>query len=460
MSLQVAAPAVPAAPPRARSVPATAHADVWPHTDRLLPWGVAVFIGMLMLVPFDAISLPITLPMDAKLDRPVLFSLAGLWLLSCAAVKGRARPGMRFTVVHGFVALFFFVCVASVALNAGVLAILNEQQLAVKKLVLLGSFVLAFVIVTSVVRPAEVRNFSKFILWCGGILAVLTIWEYRMETNVFYDWGSRMLPGLVALPPDLHEIDPTGRTTVYGPMGHPLELALVLGLVVPFALVPTLVATGRAERWKWIALTGLLLAALFSTQRKTGMLAVGAGVLLVLLYRRELVKKMFPLLIGLMLVMHVLAPGAMGSLKQQLQPQHLTTANSNKQRSDDYQAVTPDLHKHLALGRGYGSYDGLKYRILDNQYLGLLIMVGVVGTVAYVLMYASGIVGAHRYARMRGSPHGATMLALSAALVTFLVGSVLFDVLSFSHVTYMSLVLLGLASVGARSDAPADGRSS
>jgi O-antigen ligase len=338
MSLQVASPGVRAALPRASAVPraATDAADIWPHTDRLLPWGVAGFITMLMLVPFDAISLPITLPMDAKLDRPVLAVLAGL----------------------------------------------------------------------------------------------------------------------VAVPPDLHEIDPTGRTTVYGPMGHPLELALVIGLVVPLALVPTLQATERGQRWKWIALTGLLLAALFSTQRKTGMLAVGAGVLLVLIYRRELVRKMFPLLIGLMLVMHVLAPGAMGSLKQQLQPGHLTTASSNKQRSDDYTAVAPDLHKHLALGRGFGSYDGLKYRILDNQYLGLLIMVGIIGTVAYVAMYVAGVVGAHRYARMRGSPHGATMLALSAALTTFLVGSVLFDVLSFSHVTYMSFVVLGLAAVGARADAP------
>jgi hypothetical protein len=456
MSLQVASPGVRAALPRASAVPraATDAADIWPHTDRLLPWGVAGFITMLMLVPFDAISLPITLPMDAKLDRPVLAVLAGLWLLSCAAVTGRARPGMRLGPAHAAVAVFFAVCVSSVALNAGVLAILNEQQLAVKKLVLLGSFVLAFMIVTSVVRPNEVRNFTKLILWLGGILAVLTIWEYRMETNVFYDWGMRVLPGLVAVPPDLHEIDPTGRTTVYGPMGHPLELALVIGLVVPLALVPTLQATERGQRWKWIALTGLLLAALFSTQRKTGMLAVGAGVLLVLIYRRELVRKMFPLLIGLMLVMHVLAPGAMGSLKQQLQPGHLTTASSNKQRSDDYTAVAPDLHKHLALGRGFGSYDGLKYRILDNQYLGLLIMVGIIGTVAYVAMYVAGVVGAHRYARMRGSPHGATMLALSAALTTFLVGSVLFDVLSFSHVTYMSFVVLGLAAVGARADAP------
>src|SRR3954451_18574333 len=114
MSVQVAAPAVSAAPPRVRTVPAAVHADVWPHTDRLLPWGVAAFIGMLMLVPFDAIALPIALPMDAKFDRPVLFGLAGVWALSCVAVKGRARPGMRFTPVHAAVALFFFVCVASV----------------------------------------------------------------------------------------------------------------------------------------------------------------------------------------------------------------------------------------------------------------------------------------------------------------------------------------------------------
>src|SRR4051794_41290430 len=111
MSLQLAAPAASAAPPRARAVTRTASVDVWPHTDRLLPWGVAVFITMLMLVPFDAISLPITLPMDAKLDRPVLAVLAGLWLLSCVAVTGHARPKIRFGPAHAAVAAFFAVCV-------------------------------------------------------------------------------------------------------------------------------------------------------------------------------------------------------------------------------------------------------------------------------------------------------------------------------------------------------------
>lgn len=459
MSLQVASPGVRATPPHvraARAVAAEVHRDVWPHTDRLLPWGVAGFIAMLMLVPFDAISLPIALPMDAKLDRPVLFGLAGVWALACAAVKGRARPGMRMGPVHAVVAIFFFICVASVAINAGVLANLNEQQLAVKKLVLLASVMLAFVLVTSVVRPEEVRNFTRLILWLAGILAVLTIIEYRMETNVFYDWTARMLPGYVVVPGDLHSIDITGRTTVYGPMGHPLELALVLGMAVPFALVPALEAVDRNERWKWIAIVGLLLAALFSTQRKTGMLAVLAGLLLILAYRRGALRRLLPMAIGLMLVMHVLAPGAMGSLKQQLQPDRLTTSNSNTQRSNDYSAVTPDLQKHLAMGRGFGSYDGLKYRILDNQYLGLLITVGLLGTAVYVAMFITGIAGVRRYARMRGSPHGSAVLALAAALIVFLIGNFLFDVLSFSHITYLGFVMLGLVAVGARADAPVD----
>jgi len=37
-----------------------------------LPWGLAGFLVMLWLLPFDSVDLPIPLPLDAKLDRPLL----------------------------------------------------------------------------------------------------------------------------------------------------------------------------------------------------------------------------------------------------------------------------------------------------------------------------------------------------------------------------------------------------
>jgi O-antigen ligase len=154
--------------------------------------------------------------------------------------------------------------------------------------------------------------------------------------------------------------------------------------------------------------------------------------------------------VGLMLVLHVLAPGAMGSLKQQFEPNRVKSVNSTTQRAGNYDAVTPDIRRHPALGRGFGSYDGMKYRILDNEYLGLLITVGIGGTAAYLVMFLLPMGSAHALIRDRRRPESPFMLAASAGLASFLVGNALFDVLSFSHITYMIFFLMGLIAVSHR----------
>ena len=323
---------------------------------------------------------------------------------------------------------------------------------------LLASYGLFFCLVASIIRPAEVPRFIALMLGLAAVLAIMTNLEYRLEINPFYDWTSMLLGPLVDVPLDLHTIDYSGRTTVYASMEHPLELALVLNLAVPFALVSVLEATERKKRMARLALTGLLFAGIFATQRKTGLIASAAGVIVLLAYRPRALRQMLPILIGLIVILHVLAPGAIGNLRQQLEPDRLTGTSSTQQRSNDYDAVAPDIRTHPALGRGYGSYDHLKYRILDNQYLGLLVTVGFVGTASYILMLISGMVSAHRARRRAKAVPPHMMAAASGAIASFMVGSALFDVLSFAHVTYMLMFVLGLivaAQQPERDDEPA-----
>ena len=150
---------------------------------------------------------------------------------------------MRITALHLTIAILFACAVGSVALNSDVLANLGELGLAAKKLLLLASYAVFFVIVASAIRPAEIRRFVRFTLGLAALVSLAAIVEYRTEFNPFYDLASSF--PYLALPSDLHEIDPTGRTTVYGPMDHPLELGLMLGMVLPFALVPLLEAKNR-----------------------------------------------------------------------------------------------------------------------------------------------------------------------------------------------------------------------
>ena len=88
----------------------TGELDEWPHTRRVLPWALAGFMVMILLVPFDAVNLPVNLPLSSTADRPVLLGLIGLWLVSLAILSGEAKPRLRLTRVHVALFVFFGIC--------------------------------------------------------------------------------------------------------------------------------------------------------------------------------------------------------------------------------------------------------------------------------------------------------------------------------------------------------------
>ena len=73
-------------------------ADDWPHTTRVLPWLVAIFLATIFLVPIDAMSLPLHLGAEGNPDRVLLLLTLGLWIPvllvgSNRSGRGRASPG-------------------------------------------------------------------------------------------------------------------------------------------------------------------------------------------------------------------------------------------------------------------------------------------------------------------------------------------------------------------------------
>jgi O-antigen ligase/polysaccharide polymerase Wzy-like membrane protein len=423
---------------------------------------LAVFMAILFVVPFDSIKLPGNLPVDTQIDRLALVVLVIVWLISAAA-GGASAPRLRSSVVHGAVALFFVVAIASVVLNLDALNKLDELGLTVKKLALVLSFVVFFLIVASVVRPSELRAFGLWMLVLAAITALGTVYEYRTGTNLFFNISDTIFPGSI-LDPGIGGIDSAGRKIVVGPTQQGLAVSGMLAMALPFAVIRILDA--RTTRQKWVSgiLTALLVAGAVSTLRKTSMVAPAAGLLVLLIYRPKAMLRLLPLGIVLVAVVHLISPGALGSVKQQLIPSNSVNVDSTKARTADYDAIVPDVRKHIALGRGYGSYDPKRYRFLDNEYLGRLVETGIVGLVAYLILIAATIGLAHGAIRARDPVRGPPALAIAAGAGTFAVTSTLFDVLSFPQAPYVFFFLAGLAAVctpgliAERAYAPARGR--
>jgi hypothetical protein len=431
------------------------NSDDWPHTTRVMPWMLAAFVVMLFTIPFDSISLPISLPLDSKLDRIFLIPLTLLWLCSIAVVTGPARPRIRLTRVHVAALAFFAVCCLSLVLNRDALINLGELQLGLKKLALLATYLLFFVIVASTVRPREVPRYVTMMIVLAVIAGVGGILEYRLKINPFYQWPATILP--VAMPSDIFTRDSIGRISVYGPMGQPLELATVLGMMLPFALLRAIETPEKRRRMLYMLAAGLMVAGAMATVRKTSFIAPTVGVLVLIGYRpRVVVRKLLPLALILGVVVHFSSPGAFGSVLSQLNPTAFNSVLTTKDRTSDYDAVRPDVMSHVLFGRGFQTYDGHKYRILDNEYLALAIGVGFVGLATYLFIFGVAFTAAHPTIRGPDPRRSSLALACAGAVAVMAVVTLLFDNLSFPHVPYLFFFVAGLIVV-LRERSPAAG---
>jgi hypothetical protein len=423
--------------------PDATESDNWPHTKRPLPWALAGILVMLWLLPFDSIALPIPLPLDAKLDRPVLLILIAIWALSLTG--GRRSPRLRASPVHYAFATFILVAVVSLVQGADVTVRLGEFELGVRKLALLLSYAALFVIVTSSVRPGEVRPYMKLICGLGVLTAIGVLWEYRTGFNVFYELTSKVLP--VSWPAELGNVDSLGRKSVIGPTIHPLAPAMMMACAMPYALITMYDKRELRDKLLWGALAGLLFAAALATGRKTSLVAPFAAVIVLVAFRPQILKQLLPAAVGLFVIAHLAAPGALGGVGQAILPQNLFNTNSAMNRQSDYSAIRPDVIDHPFLGRGYETYDQKKYRILDNQYLTTMIGTGALGVIAYFSIFLSIFLIAFRVARNRGGEKGSIAIAIAATTVALALGSALFDLLAFPQIPYLLCFFASFAVV-------------
>jgi hypothetical protein len=369
-----------------------------------------------------------------------------MWVLALAA-GGPTVPRLRLTLIHVGLGIFVAVASLSIVLNAQDLNQTLEFNLAFKKLTLLLSYALLFLIIASTVRRREVAPFLKLSLILAVITSLGVIWEYRFHYNVFYDLSSKLLPGLFTVARASTDArDDIGRVMTFGPTDHPLEICGMLTMALPIALVGILGGKDRRARVLYALAACVLLAAAISTYRKSALLGPVAVVLVIAYFRRRELVRLAPLGFLSLIAIHGLSPGAFGSILFQLHPDKLGVATVSD-RAADYDAVRPDLWSHLAFGRGYGSYDHLSYRILDSEMLSRVVDTGILGALALIFMLMAIVFACRRTINARDPVWSLPMLAVAAAAVAFLVFTFLFDVTSFPHVPYILLSLAGLAAV-------------
>jgi hypothetical protein len=425
--------------------------DAWPRTTRVLPWMLAGFIAMLWLAPFDSLQLDVPAPIDLKLDRIVLPVIVTTWVLSLVA-GGAGAPRLRATWIHaavgGFVALAFL----SVILDATSLNRSLELETSLKKLPLLLSYLTVFLMMSSVVRREEVAAFVKYTLVLAVLCALGMIWEDQHLRNVFFDWSQSALPNAFEIATTSSGWDTEGRRLVHGPAAHPLVAAAMLSLALPIAVLGLMHARQLGGRILYGLAAGALLVGVLSTQRKTGLVAPVAGVLTVAFFRRRELLRLTPVAVIVLIALVAVAPGTVAPVVDQFKPDRLTGANTVSDRASDYEAIRPDFGTHLALGRGYGSYQPVGHRILDSELLVRIVEMGALGVAALLFLGLSVVMCARRTIHSRDPATAPAALAGAAAAIIFLVVAVLFDSLAYPQVPYIFMYFAALVAVIAERD--------
>jgi hypothetical protein len=154
-----------------------------------------------------------------------------------------------------------------------------------------------------------------------------------------------------------------------------------------------------------------------------------------------------------------LSPGAVHGVVSQFVRSDRSHVATVSDRTSDYDAIRPDVWTHLALGRGYGSYDHDTYRILDSEILSRTVETGVLGLVAFLLIPLSVILVARKTVARRDPKSAPAALCGVAAAVCFIVSSTLYDLTSFPHGTCTFLYIAGLVAVVVGPKETAEGAS-
>jgi hypothetical protein len=225
---------------------------------------------------------------------------------------------------------------------------------------------------------------------------------------------------------------------------------------------PLGLALAKSRSPVWWAPTSLILIGLLVSGSRTPFLALtAAGVALLILRPRD-IRPLLPLAIPMLIVIKIVAPGSIATLKESFLPSSGQSVIESQRdlaadptlisgRANFKPRLAEGMHRPL-LGQGLGTRQTgfnnplRNAPILDNQWLGTFLDVGLLGVIGFLWMFARVVRRLGRVARTRGSPDGFLAAGFVASITGFAVAMFTYDSLAFIQEAVMLWVFLALAA--------------
>jgi hypothetical protein len=421
----------------------------------LLAWRaqVGLIVLVIFFVPIKRYILPGSLPFNLEPYRLLVMLICVFWATSLL-IDPRVR--LRRSGFDGPVLVYFLCIFLSLLANPHRTAELSTDV--TKTLLFFASFFLVYFFIASVLRDRRDIDFVvRAIVGAGTAVALLAIIESRTHYNVF-DHLQSVLPflrftGSLAL-------DRGGRLRVVGSAQHPIALGAAFAMVVPFAVY--LAQGTRRHRW-WLAVFVLLLGAL-ATSSRTAITMLAAIALVYVASRGREVRKLWPLVVPALAVVHLAIPGAIGTTWAAFFPRGGLIAEQKNAGEGHARLSTlgPALRNEVAtdplFGEGFATRVVLpspstpvpNAPVLDDQWLGVLCETGAAGVLSLGWLFVSFLRRMRRAARGDDSARAWLLIGAAASTTGYAIGMFTFDAFGFIQVTFLLFIALGVGAAALR----------
>jgi O-antigen ligase len=286
------------------------------------------------------------------------------------------------------------------------------------------------------------RRRLDLLIWrlavCGGLIAALGLVQVATR-RLWVDEIS--IPGLSSSP----GYGLGARGGYPRPAGtsiHPIEYGVVLAIILPLALHVGLHHRNRPFLLRWAPAAAFAGIIPLTSSRSA---YLGAAIALVVCMSGwSAVVRIRALMIGALgfLAMVATAPNFVNSVIS------LFTGASNDpsitSRTDSFAMAMEFFERNPLFGRGLGTFLP-KYRIFDNQYLLLIVTIGLVGTLAFLAIAVTAVVLLVRLRRHLVDDSSRDLaLALCAAVVAGFACLFMFDAFAFPMSLGALFLILGM----------------
>jgi len=258
-----------------------------------------------------------------------------------------------------------------------------------------------------------------------------------------------VIPGLKAQTLNTDLLSRNGLNRPSATAAHPLEFAAVLGMVLPIAINRARFAPPgkRLQRWLQVA---LIAAAMPMTVSRSAVLAVVAICLVLLPTWPKLERRIAYAVLALGVTsLWFLVPGLVGTFSGLFAT--LSGDTSTTSRTSAYGTAAPYISQHPWFGHGFNTFFPATYFFTDDQYLLSLIEIGVIGLLALLALFITGLVTAQRIRRATTDPEMRDLgQCLTATIVVSMVAFGTFDTLSFNMAAGLTFMFLGCTGAALR----------